>query len=166
MKRIMLDTNIYGRMVIDDELDEIKEAIGRKLVVYGSEVIRKEIRRAPRWTVKYPKNLRMDLLRLYDSLVGHSIATTPEILKLAENYYLAYSNFGGRLNKSDILTDLIVVACASSKGLDIVVSEDTDTMLDNNFQKVYQLVNKLANTRNPQFLDYKEFKILLRRLPL
>ena len=150
MKRVILDTNIYGRMVIDVELDEIKEAMRRKLIVYSSEVI----------------NLRMDLLRLYDSLVKLSISVSPEILCLAESYYFAYSKFGGRLNKSDILTDLIVVACASSKGLDIVVSEDTDTMLDNNFQKVYQLVNKLANTRNPQFLDYKEFKILLRRLPL
>lgn len=163
MKRVILDTNIYGKMVLDEELDEIKEAVKIKVIVYGSEVIRKEIRRAPRWTVKYPKNLRMDLLRLYDSLVKHNIAITPEILRLAENYYLTYSELGGRLAKSDILTDLIIVACASIQGLDIVVSNDKDTMLNKDFQKIYSLVNKLARKRNPSFLNYVEFKISLRR---
>ncbi len=167
MKRVMLDTNIYGRMVIDDELDEIKESINRKLIVYGSEVIRKEIRRgAPRWTIKYPKNLKMDLLRLYDSLVKHNIAVTPEISQLADNYYLVYAEFGGRLAKPDIISDLVIVACASIKGLDIVVSQDKNTMLDVNFQKIYRLVNKLIGKRNPTFLDYEEFKLMVRRLPL
>lgn len=166
MRRILLDTNIYGRMVLDDELDEIKGLVAKKVLIYGAEVIRKEIRKAPRWTTRYPKNLKMDLLRLYDSLAKQTIQITPEILTLAEKYYLTYSELGGRLPKDSIKTDLIIVACASVKGLDIVVSQDKDTMLDKNFQRIYGLVNKLINKRNPGFLGYEEFKILLRRSPL
>ena len=166
MKRVILDTNIYGEMVIDVELDEIESLIRKNMMIYGAEVIRKEIRRAPRWTVKYPKNLRMDLLRLYDSLVKHTIPTTPEILQLANKYYLTYSELGGKLPQKSIMNDLIIVACASAKGIDIIVSQDKDTMLDINFQKIYGLVNKLIDKRNPNFLNYTEFKIMLKRLPL
>jgi len=163
MRRVILDTNIYGRIVIDTDIDELVEIIKSKVVVYGSDVIRKEIRRAPRWTRKYPRNLKMDLLRLYDSLANHTIQVTPEILKLADMYFLTYSNLGGRLKKESILSDLIIVACASEKGLDIIVSEDSHTMLDANFQKVYRIVNGIVGKKNPGFLNYAEFKTALRR---
>lgn len=44
-------------------------------------------------------------------------------------------------------------------------TEDTHTMLDREFQRIYNIVNKIADKRNPGFLNYKEFKIMLRRLP-
>jgi predicted nucleic acid-binding protein len=163
MRRIILDTNIYGRMVIDAELDELKNLIQKSVIVYGSDTIRKEIRKAPRWTVKYPKNLRMDLIRLYDILVSRTIRVTPEIIKLADNYYLFYRETGGRMPKDSIINDLLIIASASFTGLDIVVSEDHDTVLNKDLQKVYRLVNKLIGKRNPDFINYEEFKTTVRR---
>lgn len=166
MKKVILDTNIYGKMVIDDELDEIKKLIKEKVVIYGADVVRKEIRKAPRWTAKYPRNLKMDLLRLYDSLVRHTIQTTPEIIELAGKYYVAYASLGGKMPQNRIRNDLIVVACASMKGLDIVISEDTGTMLGRDFWKIYNVVNKIVKKRSPGFLGYEEFKTVIRRSPL
>lgn len=44
MKRVILDTNIYGLIAIDVERSKIREWLGTSgLVVYGSPVIRKQL---------------------------------------------------------------------------------------------------------------------------
>ncbi len=49
MKRVLLDTNIYGEIAIDPELEAIREKImlREKGLFYGLDLVRKELRDTP-----------------------------------------------------------------------------------------------------------------------
>ena len=45
VKRIMLDASVYGKLIEEPEVtDRLAKKIPNEIVVYGSEVIRKELR--------------------------------------------------------------------------------------------------------------------------
>ena len=48
MKRLLLDTNIYGEMVFDSSYLQLKESLKKKVVVHGFKVIRNELRDVPK----------------------------------------------------------------------------------------------------------------------
>ncbi len=165
MKRVLLDTNIYGNMLIDSDIDKIKEGVGTSyLVIYGLRVIRNELRATPRKIKVKGSNLRIDLLGLYDELVkGHSLETHSDTEVLARHYYRLYQELGGHHGLNEVLADFLIVAEASVHSLDIVVSEDEATMKHPLALKAYTLVNSIKNLRNPDFLSYAEFKTALLR---
>ena len=69
MKRIILDTNIYGVIAMDEDRSEIVEKIKiSKIIVYGFKTIRGEIRDVPMKIKIGNKSFRVDLLNLYDIL--------------------------------------------------------------------------------------------------
>lgn len=88
--RILLDTNIYGEIILRQEEEEVfKGIIGKALVIYGADVIRKELRdtstKKAILTKEKSRSLRMLLLQLYDSLVrGRQLATVPFAQRIAE----------------------------------------------------------------------------------
>jgi len=108
-------------------------------------------------------NLRLDLLRAYDELVKKSYDKTPAMERLSEQYYQLYAEMGGTSPKSKLINDFLIIACASLKDLDIVVSNDEKTMLNELAVKAYVSVNKLNNIQLPHFISYEEFKHALRR---
>jgi len=59
--------------------------------------------------------------------------------------------------------DLLIVATAAIKQMDIVVSNDEATMQSEQALRTYNLVNAIRQLKNPQFIDYKEFKKLMLR---
>ena len=161
MKRILLDTNIYGLIVIDEDRDKIRNVIEKKrvLVVYGLPLIRKELRDTPKNIRVGGNNLRSDLLGLYDEVTkNHTLKFINESEKLASYYFNTYKEIGGYASKSEIEKDLIIVACASLNDLDIVISNDNKTMLSEKAVKSYKIVNQIKKVRMPRFLNYEEFK--------
>lgn len=162
MKRVLLDTNIYGRVVerSDEEVQTLAEK-RKDIVIYGFDVVRKELRAVSKDVKHGKKKVRLALLALYDSLVkSHIYGTTSPIRQLAGEYFKAYKELGGRKSEKEILNDFMIVACASIHELDIVVSEDNKTMLSDSALKAYRIVNSLRKYRTPQFIGYEDFRRL------
>ena len=82
--------------------------------------------------------------------------------ELADKYYRVYKVLDGNAIKKEIITDLIIVACASLHNLDIVVSEDNKTMLSEKTINAYKSVNTLERIRSPLFIGFKKFVSVLR----
>ena len=165
MKRILSDTNFYGLLSKDEERLKVVEKIktSSKIVIYGFNTIRNELRDVPKLIRIENKNLRIDLLNLYDTIVeNHILELNSKISDVAESYYKAYREFGGIRSKEDIRNDLIIVSAASLNNLDIVVSNDEKTMLAENAVRAYNLINSVINRRIPKFISYRDFKKLLR----
>jgi len=159
--RIILDTNIYGK-IVDDRLEE--KAIERidihkhDLTVYGIKVIRNEIKAAPKHS-KDGYDLRSALLKLYDAIVkDHELQLKPLAYTLASLYYKKYRQNGGSVSWRKIENDMIIVAEATMNRLDIVASEDNKTMLSKAAKNAYYIVNKEHNLITPNFISYSEFK--------
>ena len=157
MKRVILDTNIYGFLAIDPKKKSVVEKILSSVVVYGVDVIRKELRATPKGFVD-GINLRNDLIRLFDDLVKKSYEITPEMMRIAENYYTAYKEFGGFKPKQKIFDDFLIVACASVHNIDVVVSDDNKTLVSDEAVKAYRVINPAFDKKLPQFIDYEKFK--------
>jgi len=164
--RILLDTNIYGEMLIDPDIEKIRSDLERtSVIIYGMSIIRKELRATPKGSTFSDGNLRTHILNLYDNVIGkHELrADINKIKELADAYYLAYRNFGGSKSKDKVINDFLIVSNASIKGMDIVVSEDEKTMRSENAEKSYSLVNKIKKNRMPKFIGYEDFKKIIKK---
>ena len=160
MKRVLLDTNIYGLIVLDKDRLRITEKLsqGSGIKIYGSSAIRKELRDTPKGIIS-GINLRNDLLRLFDYLVGkRNYETTQEMNKMAGDYLAVYRKLGGKTQTNEIINDFLIVACATLHNLDIIVSEDRRTMLSDFAMKSYDIVNPISKRRTPAFIPYDKFK--------
>ena len=80
-----------------------------------------------------------------------------EMYFVAERYYDTYGELGGSISISVVLKDFLIVACASIKQMDVLVSNDNYTMLTENAMRAYNLINKARKIKTPQFIDYVEF---------
>lgn len=157
---------------MDHEIEKMRNIFmtTKKIVVYGSDIIRRELRLIPK-KVTIPnghviktasKKLRVSLLGLYDEIVKKSYDTNQRILSLADHYYGTYRELGGSISKFKIINDFRIIACATLHDLDIVISEDDRTMFAENPIKAYKIVNSILEKRNPEFIGYLKFKKVLR----
>ena len=165
MRSLLLDTNIYGEMVADIELDSVKKGIVEhpSLIIFGSSLVREELRATPKKIHLEIGNLRIRLLGLYDLLTKERVLSVGnEAQELADHYYLAYKEFDGALGKGAMNNDFLLVSSACLKGLDIVVSNDESSMKSAAAMRAYYLVNSMKKLLPPSFLNYEEFKKLLR----
>lgn len=164
MKRIILDTNIYGLVAVDEKREEIRRSITSSgIVLYGSTVIRKELRKTKKGIVD-GVNLRNVLLSLYHEMTkDKELDLRDKHLKTAESYFSAYRELGGTASKSKLLNDFLIVASASLHNLDIVVSEDNATMLNELALKAYSVVNAALKIDIPGFIGYEQFKKELKK---
>jgi len=128
MKRVILDTNIYGLIIVDESIDKLKEDLDKKniFIVYGFPLIRKELRDTPKSIKLESANLRNRLLSIYDEITkNHTLKLTSNIGKLSDSYFDIYKKIGGHASKNEMIKDLTIVACASLNLLDksrIVIS--------------------------------------------
>ena len=161
MKRLLLDTNIYGYIVADNDRDNVHAWIhtNDKISLYGFEVIRKELRSTKRNVC----GLRMDLLRIYDDFVKKTYGVEDAMNELAEEYYNTYLELGGNRPKDKLMNDFLIIACSSLKDLDIVVSNDENTMLNELQIRAYRLTNKNKGVRLPSFINYDKFKNVIKK---
>ena len=96
---------------------------------------------------------------MYDDIVTSTIITdSNEIRKLADEYFKEYRNNGGGVGKKKIFNDFKIVACATLKNFDLVVSDDERTMKSSKAVEAYKTVNIKINRRTPTFHSYKNLK--------
>ena len=161
MKRVLLDTNVYGELAIDPALEKLRERIinGGNFVFYGADLIRKELRETPKAEKFGNRNLRIILLSMYDDVTKeHTLKITSEIVELADNFYKAYKELGGLKSKQDIISDFLIVSAAMVNGLDVIVSNDEKTMLTENAIKAYRLIADVKKKRLPDLIVYDKFR--------
>ena len=168
MKRVLADTNFYELLLRHLEMNKIRKVKESGLIVfYGLDLIRKELRATPKTKVEIVRNefikLRNILLSIYDLLVGkHQYTIDAKINQLADDYYIAYSVLQGKAPKEEIINDFKIVACAAIHNIDILVSNDSKTMLSTSSKKAYTSVNGIRKLITPDFIDFEEFKKFLR----
>jgi len=160
IKRVLLDTNIYGELVIDRDFENIIKKLKNSnyVKIYGSKIIRDELRNVPKNLSINNKSLRLLLLMVYDLISKETYPLNKEVYNLAEQYYLTYRSFGGIKTKKSIIKDFLIIACATLNNLDIVVSGDEKTMLSEISIKSYNLINNILKKKTANFIDYEKFK--------
>lgn len=135
MKRIILDTNIYGLIISDTNKEIVRDGIEKKkkVIAYNIPLIRKELRDTPRKLRVEGENLRNYLLRIYDEFTkGHEIKFISQAEELAEIYFVTYKELGGFAGKQEMLKDFII--------------------------RTYRIVNQIKQIIMPRFMNYEEFK--------
>ena len=166
MKRVLLDTNIYGLIVVDTERDDIHDSIHKNkdsLLIYGFSIIRKELRDVPKRIKQKGRKLRIDLLNTYDEFVKKNYSVNKKTSTLAEDYFELYRRLGGSITKNKILNVFLIVDCATLHNLDIVVSEDKHSLIIDNALQAYKIVNKNRKLKLHKFISYENFKNELKK---
>ncbi|MDO8537784.1 MAG: hypothetical protein Q7S21_02765 [archaeon] len=158
--RVIFDSNVYGTMV-EENLDSLfkKIELSKNIIVYGANIIRKELRNTPKRLLHGRKNFRGILLYQYDSLVkDHEL----EINQIVEAIAVEYAkNYRGGISKQQLKNDFLIVACASLHHLDIIVTGDKHSMFAKNAVAAYQKVNEQNDLRTPNFHSIEEMEKLL-----
>lgn len=158
MKKVLLDTNIYGLIAIDEKRLQIRRNLAdSNLIVYGNPIIRKELRNTKKGFVD-GINLRLALLELYHDITKGREVELGKSQSLAKSYYSAYGQIGGSTSFARLMNDFVIVASAALHKLDIVISEDNSTMLNEIAIKAYNVANTAMKLKTPRFIGYEEFK--------
>lgn len=163
MLRVIFDTNIYGRLVDENNFEEIATKIrnDKDFKVYGFQLIRKELRDIPKSSKLRELSRRNLLLNLYDGITsGRYLKDSLQIHRLAMKFYNAYREFGGIRNwdKTNISVDFTIVACAMFYKLDIVVSDDSKTLLSKTALKAFRHISIKEALRQPTFWKYSDLR--------
>ena len=93
MQNLILDTNIYGLIVVDLNREKVRVSIEKKksAIVYGLPLIRKELRDTPKNIRVRGTKLRNYLLEIYDEITkNHTLKSINEAEKLAISYFNVY----------------------------------------------------------------------------
>ena len=93
----------------------------------------------------------------------HVLKITQLVEIIAEGYYQKYKKLGGGLSHKEMINDFMIVACAALHGLDMVVSDDSRSMLSVSAKKAYKEVGLRYQLRTPQFIRYRYFKKNMKR---
>lgn len=169
MRRILLDTNIYGLIVEKQEREDFLELISKtKVIIYGCSIVRKELRNTPKkiviLTADGLRKVRNLLLELYDAVTGeHSFIVDEETERLADKYLKQFTKLTGQTVVVHLKIDFTLVACATLKNLDLIVSEDHKTLLSPKAIASYQLVNAEEGLKLPPIMRYAQLKTVLKR---
>ncbi|MBI5001985.1 PIN domain-containing protein [Candidatus Woesearchaeota archaeon] len=162
MKRILLDTNVYGRLMEDKEfLSRLLILVPSFFVVYGSTIIRQELRDISKKAKFQGKSKRTFALSVYDAFIrkeNHTLQNTDLILLIAHKYFEAYKQKKGSFSFDELLVDFTLVALASFHKLDLIVSNDKRTMVSDKAKAAFSQVNTQYQLRTPEFYTYENFK--------
>jgi len=162
MKRIIFDTSVYGELIKEANIaNAIIELVPAKYVIYGTKIIRNELRDIAKEARIEGMSKRNLLLQLYDSFVRqdhHDLDATALIEIIASEFYKKYRANGGSKSLQEMINDLRIVACASFYSLDIVVPNDEKSMLSEHALPAYTAVCKEFSLHVPVFIPYRKFK--------
>lgn len=92
MLRVIFDTNIYGKIIEENNYEELATTIknDEHFKVYGFQPIRKELRDTPRTSKLGKFGRRNLLLSLYDGITaGRYLEDSLQIHRLAMKFYNA-----------------------------------------------------------------------------
>ena len=110
------------------------------------------------------------VINIYESIIKEEFKLIPLARHLASEYYKEFDKLrnSGRYYKSlsskikkytkeDLKIDFEIIAVASIKNIDVVVSTDKRTMLSEIANNTYNKVNELNELRTPKLVKYSEF---------
>ncbi|MEK6948855.1 MAG: hypothetical protein AABX34_01445 [Nanoarchaeota archaeon] len=173
MNTYIFDTNVYGEILVEQNREEIvhKLKTAKSFFIYGVDVIEKEIDNSPK-DIKYKGQFfRTALLSLFEVIVDEIIKVTPITEYLANQYFKKFKELEAsgkfyklikdkrkKYSETDLKIDFEIIAVASLKEVDIVVSADKRTMLSNLAAETYNIINKINGLRTPKLVDYFEFR--------
>ncbi len=167
MKRILLDTNVYGLLIFDRPfVDKLQILVPSFFVVYSTSLIRKELRDISKNAKAEGRSKRNLVLSVHDSFIrkpNHMLEINEFVLLLAHKYFEEYKKKGGTFSHDEMFSDFTLVACATLYSLNIVVSNDNRTMLSEVAKKAYHIVNSNIRFNTPQFYTYNSFREYVRR---
>ena len=153
MTNVIIDSSTYGNIIKDKESWEVVVngiINDPNFIVLNFKIIRDELRKAP-----------SQALKIYDQIVSNKlIPDSKQISNLAEEYYKEYKNNKGGQGKKNIINDFKIVACASIKNCNLLVSDDERTLKCSNAIKAYNFINLRHNFRTPTFYAYSDLKKL------
>ncbi len=152
--RAMLDTNVYEFLYLQ-HLDSLNKLIDEgRIVVYGCKIVRDELRDISPKLKHKNKSFRNLLLNIYDELTEkHSYPIEDVVENLAEQYWKEYD---GGIPKRKLMNDFRIVAISSIHNLDLVVSEDDNSMKSAPAIRAYLKANNANGFRTPAFYSIKE----------
>ena len=172
-KTYILDTNVYGELLIEPNGEEIIKEIkeDRTIYIYGLDIIETELKESP-VEIKIGKNLLRDaVITIYKTIVDEELKSFPVARYLASEYYKEYDRLrkSGRYYKLisqktkkytevDLRIDFQIIAMASLKRINVVVSTDRRTILSSLAEDTYNKVNRLNNIKTPKLVKYSDFK--------
>ncbi len=168
MKRVILDTNIYGKLVEDKEMmNKVANGIANhEFIIYDASIIKKELRATPKKAIQEFKKLRILLLNIYDSFItkdNQNLQFNKLVEALSNDYFSEYKKNKGGLSDESIKNDLIIVATATIYQLDIIISDDERSMLSEKAVRSYKIINNKYGLKDPIFKMYSKFKKELTR---
>jgi len=162
MLRVIFDTNIYGRLLKEDDFEHMTTKIAEHpdFIVYGYRQIRQELRRTPKTSRLGGLSRRNLLLSVYDKVCKGKVLDNAHILRVAERIHKKYRLNGGiqSFDSSNIDVDFMIVACAMLCRLDIVVSNDVRTLLSDPARKAYVTIANEDGLKVPVFWRYEELR--------
>ena len=165
MRRVILDTSVYGKLSEDPQMtDIILRNLSKEFVIYGTDTIKNELRETPSHVFHEGKNLKNILLSLYRAFVRksrHDLRYNKLIETLAKDYMIEYRKKGGNISDKKMKNDLIIIATATIYKLDIVISDDEKSMLSTKAVAAYKSVNTTYGISDPVFMTYRIFRLEL-----
>lgn len=172
-KTYILDTNVYGEFLVEIHSEKIIKSVkeDKATYIYGLDIIEKELEESPIDVRFKGKLLREAVLTIYNALVDEELKLFPVARYTASKYYEKfdelrksgkyYKLINAKLKKyteQDLRVDFQIIAMASLKGIDIVVSTDKRTILSKLAADTYNIVNKANGLRTPKLVKYSDFK--------
>jgi len=172
-KTYILDTNVYGELLIEKNSEELIENICKddSVYIYGLDVIEKELKETPVEAKHKNKLIKELVINIYESIIKEELKLVPIAKYIASEYYKKFDELrkSGKYHKTlspkiekykeeDLSVDFQIIAIASLRNIDIVVSTDKRTILSEIAEDTYQRTNKLNGLRTPELVKYSEFK--------
>lgn len=102
------------------------------------------------------------MLSLYDGITaGRYLKDSIQINGVALKFYNAYRQFGGIANwdRTNLDVDFNIVACAAFYKLDVVISDDSKTMLSKPALKAFKHICVKESYWHPNFWKYSDLRI-------
>lgn len=170
MTSMVFDSSVYGELALDEPfLKEVSERVNASFAVLGSEVVWEELQNAPAGKkIKEGKFKGMSLgeflATAYKLITRRSetLMKTDLVEVVAAKYYVVYAKEAAKTGvakkEGKLLNDFRIVASASLRGVDFLVSADVASMLNAEAIKAYGAVNGVFQLKTPVLLAYGDFK--------
>jgi predicted nucleic acid-binding protein len=147
--RLLLDTSIWVECHKDEGLKGTVSSIAQKHEMVTSETVGAEISKAASF-LKDKGILGANELESFYSQRTGEVCSNKECEELSEEYHRVGKQVGVDVEKMD--ADLVIVAAATTKGADAVLTLNRKTMASDLAKLTYLLVNAKRSLKVPVFI--------------
>ncbi len=152
LKKILLDTNIYGWAVEDKYVLNLlnkfikgKKHTPQTIIIFGFDTVMKELKNNPH------KPTKVRTLSLYKSAVSEKLKGNKEVQDLADAYFAACKNSKIKIT----IEDCEIVAASTLNSIDFIVTNNRRTLNNPGTLKIVEKINS-DQFKTPKIIDSKE----------